>query len=239
MSPGYPRWMVRVLVIADEEAPNLHVQALRDLAPDLVLSAGDLPWHCVEYVASSVDVPVVFVPGNHDPAIERLRKSRNGTYTSAGLPVDGPRPRGATNADQQVIEAAGLRIAGLGGCVRYKPGPHQYTQREYVRRAHRLLRRTKRSGPIDVLLTHAPPLGLGDGEDKPHEGIEALHTLLERLEPTWLLHGHIHPYGQRMPDREVGPTTIRNVIPWRILDITPKSPQPNAPRTRSGTMGSW
>jgi hypothetical protein len=54
--------MVRVLVIADEEAPNLHVQALRDLSPDLVLSAGDLPWHYVEYVASSVDVPVVFVP---------------------------------------------------------------------------------------------------------------------------------------------------------------------------------
>ena len=46
---------MRLLVIADEEAPNLHHQALRDLAPDLVLSAGDLPWHYLEFVASSVD----------------------------------------------------------------------------------------------------------------------------------------------------------------------------------------
>jgi hypothetical protein len=25
-----------------------------------------------------------------------------------------------------------------------------------------------------------------------------------------------------MPDRHVGPTTIRNVIPWKVLDVTPK-----------------
>ena len=65
--------MVRVLVIADEEAPNLHYQALRDLAPDLVLSAGDLSWDYVQYVASCVDAPVVFVPGDHDPDLERAR----------------------------------------------------------------------------------------------------------------------------------------------------------------------
>ncbi len=228
--------MVRVLVIADEEAPNLTVQTLRDLSPQLVLSAGDLPWHYVEYVASCVDAPMVFVPGNHDLEIERVRANRNGTFTTDGMICDGPRPHGATNADQQVIDAAGLRIAGLGGCVRYKPGPHQYTQKEYAARARRLLRRAKRGGPIDVLLTHAPPLGLGDGDDKPHEGIEALHTVLERLEPSWHLHGHIHPYGQRMPDRQVGPTRIRNVIPWRMLDIEPKSPDLVAPGSRSGSM---
>ena len=60
--------------------------------------------------------------------------------------------------------------------------------------------------------------------------------MLERLEPSWHLHGHIHPYGQRMPDRQVGPTTIRNVIPWRMLDIEPKSPDLVAPGSRSGRM---
>jgi Icc-related predicted phosphoesterase len=234
--------MVRVLVVADEEAPNLHQQALRDLAPDLVLSAGDLPWHYVEFLASSVDTPVVFVPGNHDPQIERARKGRNGTYTSDGLPCDGPRPHGATNADVQVVEAAGLRIAGLGGCVRYRPGPHQYTQREYDGRARRLLRRAARTGHVDVLLTHAPPFGLGDGDDKPHQGIAALHRVLERLEPSWHLHGHIHPYGQHMPDRRVGPTTVRNVIPWRVIDIDPMSGREVASRSRdaaSGGVSRW
>ena len=231
--------MVRVLVIADEEAPNLRVQTLRDLAPDLILAAGDLPWHYLEYVGSSVDAPMVFVPGNHDPAIERSRRSRNGSYTSDGLFCDGPRPHGATNADERVIEAAGLRIAGLGGCVRYKPGPHQYTQREYDRRARRLLRRAKRAGPVDVLLTHAPPLGLGDADDQPHVGIEALHSVLARLEPSWHLHGHIHPYGQQMPDRQVGPTTIRNVIPWRMVDIEPKSPTDVPGGHHRRKMPSW
>ena len=37
-----------MLVIADEEAPNLQERTLRDLAPDLVLAAGDLPWNYLE-----------------------------------------------------------------------------------------------------------------------------------------------------------------------------------------------
>lgn len=219
--------MVKVLVIADEVASNLQEHTLRDLAPDLVLSAGDLPWDYVEWVADQVHVPMVFVPGNHDPEISSTRQARNGSYTDAGIPCDAPRPHGVIHADQTVVTAAGLRIAGLGGCVKYRSGPNQYTQRQYATRAHRLVRRARAAGPVDVLLTHAPPLGLGDGEDGPHIGIEALHGVLARLEPTWHLHGHIHPYGLTMPDRVVGPTTIRNVIPWRVLEITPK-PTPDA-----------
>jgi Icc-related predicted phosphoesterase len=215
--------MVKVLVVADEEAPNLQDATLRELAPDLVLSAGDLPWDYLEWIASSLDVPMVFVPGNHDPAIEAARQRRNGTWQAGGLICDAPRPHGFVNADQAVVEAAGLRIAGLGGCVRYNKGPHQYSQRQYHRRAGRLLRRA-RGRPVDVLLTHAPPLGLGDEDDACHVGIDALHRVLERLEPTWHLHGHIHPYGRTMPDRQVGPTTIRNVIPWKVVDVTPALP---------------
>ena len=215
--------MVRVLVIADEEAPNLHVRTLRDLAPDLVLAAGDLPWDYLEFVASCVNAPMVFVPGNHDPALARPRWNTFMEYDDSGDSVSDPRPHGATNADQSVVTAAGLRIAGLGGCVRYKPGPHQYTQRQYDGRAKRLLRRARRGGPVDILLTHAPPYGLGDGDDQPHEGIKALHGVIDRLQPSWHLHGHVHPYGQAMPDRHVGPTTIRNVIPWKVLDVTPKT----------------
>jgi len=233
--------MVRVLAVADEVCDALWGARAAALEPDLVLAAGDLPWDYLEFLASVTDRPVVFVPGNHDPQIERVRKGRNGAYTTDGLPCDGPRPRGATEDDVRVVTAAGLRIAGLGGCVRYKPGANQYTQREFDARARRLLRRAGRGGPVDVLLTHAPPLGLGDGADKPHEGIAALHKVLERLRPTWHVHGHIHPYGQRMPDRQVGPTTIRNVIPWRLVDIEPRSthrPVPGSGTTVSGAA-SW
>ena len=76
-------------------------------------------------------------------------------------------------------------------------------------------------GRIDVLLTHSPPRGLGDGDDLPHQGFTVLHEVIERLRPTWLLHGHIHPYGQPQPDRVLGDTTIRNVVPYRLMEIEP------------------
>jgi Icc-related predicted phosphoesterase len=230
--------MVRVLAVADEVVDALWGPKASALAPDLVLAAGDLPWDYLEFLASATDRPVVFVPGNHDPEPADGRLHRSGLFVAAGMPCEAPRPAGCRSVDGTVVDVAGLRIAGLGGCVRYRPGPHQYGQREYHRRAGRLLRRVARlqrrsPGPVDVLLTHAPPLGLGDEDDRAHVGIEALHTVLDRLRPRWHLHGHIHPYGQPRPDRVVGPTTIRNVIPHRILEITPAAaPAPvGAPTT--------
>lgn len=220
--------MVRVLVIADEEVPALDAAKLRSIAPDILLAAGDLPWHYLEYVASAVNAPAAFVPGNHDPEVVRSKLTRKGFFVRDGVVCDAPRPIGLANADVDVLEVGGLRIAGLGGCVRYRPGPHQYTQTQYARRCRKLARLARRRGPVDVLLTHAPPLGLGDGEDAPHQGIAALHDLLEELEPAWHLHGHIHPHGFPQPDRVVGPTTIRNVVPYRILDIEPSTTKEHA-----------
>ncbi len=146
----------------------------------------------------------------------RARQPRPANEPSVG-------PRGLVDLDGHVRTVGGLRIAGLGGCVRYNDGPHQYTQNEYDKRARRLLQLAREAGPVDVLLTHAPPLGLGDDSDPSHLGISALHGVLETLRPSWHLHGHIHPYGMHKPDRQVGPTTIRNVIPWQLIDIEPRA----------------
>ncbi len=219
--------MVRVLAVADEVDGRLSGARARAIAPDLVVSAGDLPWGFLEELADHLDVPVVFVPGNHDPAVGPARRHRrSGLFLHAGLPVDPPRPQGCTNVDGDVVDVAGLRVAGLGGCVRYRPGPNQYSQGEHARRAARVARRAERlgrrsGGGVDLLLTHAPPLGLGDEEDRPHVGVQALHGLIDRLRPTWHLHGHIHPYGQPRPDRTLGRTTIRNVVPYRVFDVEP------------------
>lgn len=223
--------MVRALLVADEIDPRLDAAAIARIAPELVLAAGDLPWDYLEFLASATDSPMVFVPGNHDPASSRVRVTRSGLCLDAdGRPCDGPRPLGAVDADGRVVVAAGVRIAGLGGCVRYNDGPHQYTQRQYARRLRRLARVVRRSGGIDVLLTHAPPRGLGDGEDRPHLGIDALPDFLARTEPAWHLHGHVHPYGEQRPDRHVGATTIRNVIPSIVMDL----PTSNVDRMPSG-----
>ena len=163
--------MVRVLAVADEVNDALWGARAAALAPDLVLAAGDLPWDYLEFLASVVDRPLVFVPGNHDPAVVDARPHRSGQFLRAGMPCEPPRPAGCLDVDGTVLDVAGLRIAGLGGCVRYRPGPNQYTQAQYRRRAARLLRRVGRlqrrsPGPVDVLLTHAPPLGLGDARDR-------------------------------------------------------------------------
>ncbi len=199
--------MVRVLAVADEEITAMPSR-LRDLRVDLVLAAGDLSWDYLESLVSLLGVPAAFVPGNHDPRIGR------GTATC---------PYGVANLDGQARVLGGLLIAGLGGCVRYNEGPHQYTQKEYGRRSARLIKAVGASAPVDVLLTHAPPLGLGDEADPAHVGISALHRVIETLRPTWHLHGHIHPYGRPKADRELGPTLIRNVIPWRLMSIEPRS----------------
>lgn len=216
--------MVKILAVADEVAYNLTPARIRAINPDLVIGCGDLSWSYLEMIASSMDSPMVFVPGNHDPAISPGRESRSGVWYHHGRLVDSPRPHGAENLDLAVADVAGLRIAGLGGCVRYRPGPHQYSQREYDRRAKKLLKKAaklqkKHPGDIDLLITHAPPRGVGDDEDRPHLGIEALHTVIETLSPRLHLHGHIHPHGRTMADRSIGSTTIRNIIPYRVIEL--------------------
>jgi Icc-related predicted phosphoesterase len=175
---------------------------------------------------NALDVPLVFVPGNHDPDVSGYRTSRAGLTLQAGLPARPPWPDGAVNADRAVVDAAGLRIAGLGGCLRYSDGPNQYTQRQQARRARSLSRRARwraaRDGRgVDVLLTHAPPRGVGDREDRPHQGFETLHWLTGRLQPSLLLHGHIHPDDTPTAVHRLGRTVVRNVAGRHLLDIEP------------------
>lgn len=193
--------MVRVLAVADEEVLTATSRARRTEC-DLLVAAGDLPWDYLEHLADLLGVPAVHVPGNHDPEDR------------------GPAPRGFTSVDDRVVEVAGLRIAGLGGSVRYNDGPHQFTQDELAQRVGALVSLAG-GRPVDLVVTHAPPLGLGDAPDPCHVGIAALHHLVAELDPTWLLHGHVHPHGFARPDRTLGRTTLRNVIPWSELEVEP------------------
>lgn len=217
--------MPRILAIADEPFPSL--PDLLDARPDLVLSCGDLPWEDLERIVDHANVPLLYVPGNHDPA---LVAPAGHTAWPPRIEVrdleDPPGPRGCISVDGRIEDAGGLRVAGLGGSVRYRKGPNQYTQAQMSRRARRLARRARlrrlRDGRgIDVVITHAPPKGLGDEDDRAHEGFEALHGLVRRLRPRLLLHGHVHPYGIERPDRFLDDTRIVNVVPYRVLEVEP------------------
>jgi uncharacterized protein len=72
-----------------------------------------------------------------------------------------------------------------------------------------------------VLLTHAPPLGIGDGADPAHRGFTAHRGLVAALRPAVMLHGHVLPYDAASPDRPLGGTEIRNVTGRHLLQISP------------------
>jgi hypothetical protein len=193
---------------------------------DLILACGDLPFEYLDSLMNALDVPLVFVPGNHDPDLSGYRLSRAGLTLRAGLPARPPWPDGAVNADGRIVDAAGLRVAGLGGCRRYRGGPNQYTDRQQARRARALRararwRRLRDGRGVDVLLTHAPPRGVGDGDDPPHRGFTALPGLVAALGPVALLHGHVHPYGPPARPATLGRTVVCNITGWHLLEIRP------------------
>jgi hypothetical protein len=213
----------RVLAVADEVVESLWTDKVRHHDVDLVLAAGDLPFDYLEFLANALDRPCVFVPGNHDVDLGGYQHSR-GLWLRDGLPVEWPGPDGGFNVDGRVTDAAGLRIAGLGGSIRYSDGPNQWTERQQARRVRRLARaaawrRFRDHKPVDVLLTHSPPRDVGDAEDPPHRGFACLHDAVRRLRPTLLVHGHIHPHGGQVPDRRLDETQVINTVGFRILDI--------------------
>lgn len=216
--------MIRILAVSDEVNRALKGPRLRELSPDLIVGCGDLPSEYLEYLRSTADVPLLYVHGNHDP-------SPFGTSVSAYLPGEySARPSrrvvGCVSLEDRWEDECGLRIAGLGGSIRYSDGENQYTQNEMRGRARRLTRRVRHRRwrdrkSVDIFVAHSPPLDCGDGDDGPHRGFSAFHQLIEQFEPKLMLHGHIHPHGRPRPDRTIGNTRIVNVVPYRLLEIEP------------------
>jgi Icc-related predicted phosphoesterase len=211
--------VTRILAVADEVDEALYADKLDRLRPELVLSCGDLPFDYLEYIVSRANVPLIYVPGNHDPGLAPA----DTTWTAAALePLPGP--QGCDNADGRVLEVLGLRIGGLGGSIRYRPGPNQYTEAQMRRRALALevrvrLKRVPRGRKLDILLTHAPPFGGGPPADPAHVGFAAFNRVYKVLAPAVHFHGHVHLYGRSRPERWVGDTRIINAVPSRLIEI--------------------
>ena len=73
---------------------------------------------------------------------------------------------------------------------------------------------------VDIVVTHAPPAGVGDSEDYAHRGFEALKELLDKYQPKYLFHGHVHlSYGaDKTRVRTYGSTQVINATERYVLD---------------------
>lgn len=196
---------MKILAIADEESPALwdHYMPGRLDGYDLILSCGDLKADYLTFLVTMGHARLLYVHGNHD-----------GSYEVKA-------PEGCDCIDDQLLVYNGVRILGLGGCLRYHDGPYQYTEKEMRRRISKLRFALRRAGGVDIVITHAPPRGLGDREDPAHMGFEALRDLIDRWHPSYLLHGHVHlRYDHSLPrEQDYGGTRIINVSERFVLEI--------------------
>lgn len=208
---------MKILIVSDEESPALWEyytpEKLADI--DLIISCGDLDPRYLGFLVTMAHCPLLYVHGNHD-----------GRY--AANP-----PEGCLCIEDQFLVYNGIRILGLGGCRKYRDGEHQYTETEMRRRIRRLRWLLRISGGVDIVVTHAPPAGVGDGSDPAHVGFGALRELLDAYRPRYLLHGHIHlRYGRdRTRERNYRGTTVINTSERYILEL-PEGDVPARKRNR-------
>ena len=196
---------MRILNLADEELMSLwdYYVPGRLKEYDLILSAGDLKASYLSFIVTMARAPVLYVHGNHDTR-----------YATAP-------PEGCDSIDGQIVEYQGLRILGLGGCVWYRPGDHQYTEKEMRKRIRKLRWKIAKYGGVDIIVTHTPPKGVGDSDDYAHRGFECFLELIDTYQPRYLFHGHVHmSYGQdKTREREYHGTKVINVCEKFLLDI--------------------
>lgn len=195
---------MKILAVADMESKSLydyyHPGKLSGF--DLILGCGDLSEDYLEFLMTMADCPLVYVHGNHD---ENHKKT----------------PMGCLCADDKLVEAAGLRILGLGGSYKYRDGQYMFTEQQMKRRISRLRYQLWRTGGFDILLTHAPARHLNDLETIPHRGFECFNDLIDKYEPSLFAHGHVHlTYNHSLPRKcNRGNTLVVNACDHCVIEL--------------------
>ncbi|MCR5215346.1 MAG: metallophosphoesterase family protein [Lachnospiraceae bacterium] len=196
---------MKILTIADIESKSLwdYFDPSKVEGVDLILSAGDLNPNYLSFLATFCKAPILYVHGNHDEC------------------YDTTPPEGCTCIDDSIYEFQGVRIMGLGGSNRYKPGRYMYNELQMKARALRLSHKAHFKG-VDIILAHSPIAGFHDMEDLPHQGFETLGKLCEKYHPDLLIHGHVHMnYGRFPREDDYKGTRVINAYEKYIFDYEP------------------
>lgn len=196
---------MHVLTVSDIVASPLYPVSDREsLGPvDLIVACGDLPPEYLGYLAHAFSVPLLFVKGNHD-------------IRSENYP-----PRGCTDINGRILTFQGVRFLGLEGSMWYNGGPNQYTEKQMKAHIRRLRPAIWWRKGIDIVVTHAPPQGIHDGNDLCHQGFASYRWLIRKYRPRFFLHGHIHVNFQDDAERTsiIDATRVVNTYGYHIIEI--------------------
>jgi Icc-related predicted phosphoesterase len=210
---------MQTLALSDEVVPAVYSLGIKQRfgSARLIIGCGDLPFYYLEYAVTMLGISCLYIHGNHDGP---ERTSGGEVITEA---------RGCVCLESRTVREQGILFAGLGGSMRYnRRGGAQYTETEMALRVwrlvpHLLLNRLRYGRYLDVLLTHAPPLGIHNGPDVAHRGFGAFLRLIERFQPCYLIHGHIHRAYNFSPVTETRyrRTLVINTAGYRLLNLQP------------------
>ncbi len=195
---------VRALLVADRESEYIwdHFDRAAFAGVDVIVSCGDLKGSYLSFLTTMVAAPLLYVPGNHDqPYLQHP-------------------PEGCEDLTEKMAVVKGVRFLGFGGCNSRSPKPFHYEEKDVGRQIARRIPEVCRHGGFDVLVTHAPALGLGDGDDSFHRGFAAYRALLDHFTPAYHFHGHNHP-GYSSAKRQLmhGATAVVNAYGHLLLDL--------------------
>ena len=191
---------------------------------DLILSAGDMPLESYDYMTTMLSRDVYYVYGNHN--LNHFDRDMKGESLVSMDPYSPSIKFYGFLLDGKIVrdKSTGLLIAGLGGSMRYNEGDSQYTERQMENRIRKLIpfllyNKLRYGRYLDILVTHAPPYGMGDGQDLCHMGFKCFLDFMEKYEPSYLIHGHVHLDDCNLPRViEFGKTKVVNVYGSYLID---------------------
>ena len=196
---------MKILLLADHAEPRLWEELDRRKLEgvELILSCGDLPASYLSFLTCFTDAPILYIHGNHD--VRYAQKP----------------PEGCICIEDTIYVYKGVRILGLGGCMRYNKHAHQYTERQMQKRIRRLWFKLWRHKGVDILLTHAPAYELGDDKDLCHQGFICFRQFMEKYRPRLMAHGHVHQSYRYdfTPERTYEDTRIVNAYGHYYVDL--------------------
>ncbi|MFO7536612.1 MAG: metallophosphoesterase [Chloroflexota bacterium] len=209
---------MKILAVSDQVLDTIYQPKVKDAYPDidLIIGCGDLPFYYLEFLISALDVPLVYVRGNHDRGPQYTVEGRVLTEVHGGVDLHG-----------RAVKVEQLLLAGLEGSMRYRPGaPLMYSEAEMRWHVGQLLpklywNKVKYGRYLDILVTHSPPFGIHDRPDLAHIGFKIFLNFLRLFKPRYLLHGHIHIYRQdAIRQTRYYDTNILNVFPARVIEFS-------------------
>ena len=162
---------------------------------ELILSVGDLSYKYLQKIKANIKAPLYYVKGNHDEFKSKLFDCEF--------------------VEWRCFEYKGIRIAGIG-CKQYNK---IISEEKMSKLLKKLYVRIEKIGRVDIVISHYPIKGFGDGTDELHRGYQVVKEFVEKVKPKYFIYGHNHlNYGRNDRVMYFNGTTLINACEKYVLD---------------------